>query len=465
MLQITIDPTNLRQGSEEEKYFLGALKHLEKTRRMGSIQRDTPICFELSIDGTLTAVEVKLTHTINIRQRFNKSSSQGLRYQILQNVSFTNTNRTRVFDVLKTLAIENDQINDVTSADRPRIIKEKIANQAFDSSAEFLYGGDLLRTKPIVTEAIDKFRQTTWITQRKLFGSTLKSFLKTDRSDRKVLGLGSERLTFIIRLLAAYKEQVFDRHIIHGDLNDNNILFDSIDNSIKIIDYETASYKDSQKRIYHGHCYYVSPELLKSYGHVFEKDNRLLGVEMVFSYDMFALGRLVAQILGEDLSNYNDQYGFISHWSSHIFYVHYADNYGLSRQHKLDKKNLYAATSWLTLATLNLQLCLDQLRLVTYKLKLIEILRGMTDEFPEKRWSIEQVLREFTALRDELSLKEQSKASIDVESAESFAPQVSGTLASEQSSSLSKIQIGMQPFEQEKNDGDAAPGPCRCVLL
>lgn len=124
----------------------------------------------------------------------------------------------------------------------------------------------------------------------KISGETLALFLKKDRKNKGTLIDMDQRVNMTLELLTAYKEQVTDYGLLHGDIKPENIMFDEQSKKIRIIDYQFATKVPEHAMVMercYGTPYYNPPEILI---------NKRPCVNS--KRDIFALGRILVQLWG-----------------------------------------------------------------------------------------------------------------------------------------------------------------------
>jgi serine/threonine protein kinase len=206
---------------------------------------------------------VYLRHDILCRQRYstknpNKKVSD-FRYEVISNNLLGKGGCGSIFPIVATLSLKNDKVE--IKKYKQRVVKRELCaeNDCYSRpERESSFGMQLpyLHMKPAVSSG-----QSNYIVMYKLLGKSLAELLV----DGSIAGLENvKRLTLMLALLQALKEQIHDREWVHRDIAPRNIMVNfKPENSIpevQIIDFGFCKKITEEDRGPAGTRVYRAPE-------------------------------------------------------------------------------------------------------------------------------------------------------------------------------------------------------------
>lgn len=239
-------------------------------------------------DGKLISVE--LTHDLLMRER--RTSSGDYRLEVLEPNSFANGGFGHLYLSLGVIKPELNYVFnsktrvckaiafDTDAATREDITRESVNTQK----------NELLHSKDVVFD--EQFGG--YIVMRKAGDIDLFDFY--DRSDRYRLKLTlQQRLQLVLNILEAVNKQVYELGLIHNDLKLENMLVNSNDLSVIIVDYAMAQNlsEPPYDQTLRGTADYLAPEIYTAY-------------MRSHASDVFAIGITIARLFGDLSRNQMD---------------------------------------------------------------------------------------------------------------------------------------------------------------
>lgn len=261
-----------------------------------------------------TPCEITLSHPI--LQRSKKKNKDVKRYEVLNPEMLAEGSNGQVYKSMGVLIPEEHFRFKPKHESKSRICKvillkslktiEAVHNEQIFSAKN----SKLHCKKPVFSD------QQAFILMRKAPGEELYYVLQKINNKGASVTI-EERLQLSINLILAYKNQVHDLGIIHGDIKPENIIVNMNDMTVTIVDYATAvlNKKDKLLKCRGGTPDYFAPETLFD-GTISTKT------------DTYSLGLTIAQIWGDQSTN------LIESGESLDFYLKYRLNHGLTHLFK-----------------------------------------------------------------------------------------------------------------------------------
>lgn len=286
------------QGEDAKLFF----EFLAQQQKPAFWDNNVPIVLEEDTDYNCwpwgeAPQTLELSHRIVVYER--KNNKTGLRFAVIDNDPIGKGNFGEVSPILYTIKINEKA--EIKISDKPRVVKIETLGtktlEAINAEVHVSQETEHLGMKSLVTDDTPEAMRLVdgemrWVSSttvnamvmKRLPGKNLNELLKTERLK------GQQLLDLTLAILKAYKAQVYDRGIIHGDIKLENIVVDITTQPVTVnfCDYGLSFPINKKDSFTGGTPLYVAPEIVYRHN------------EITTAADIYSLGRTLGYLWGTD---------------------------------------------------------------------------------------------------------------------------------------------------------------------